>query len=63
MNLKVDMRRISEFIKKQKNFTGIQSTITIMASNSLGISRADMRMWFEKIKSFSYHNPLQKRRS
>lgn len=33
MNLKVDMRRISEFIRKQKNFTGIQSTITIMASN------------------------------
>jgi len=51
MNLKVDMRRISEFIRKQKNLTGIQSTITIMASNPPGISRADLRMWYEKMKS------------
>lgn len=50
MNLKVDMRRISEFIRKQKNFTGIQSTITIMASNPPGISRADLRMWYEKMR-------------
>jgi len=33
MNLKVDMRRISEFIRKQKISQEFKSTITKMASN------------------------------
>ncbi|MDW0180581.1 MAG: hypothetical protein QOA19_00315 [Nitrososphaeraceae archaeon] len=58
MNLKVDMRRISEFIRKQK----ISQEFKVPFENGLQpleISRADMRRWFENEESISYYNPLQ----
>ena len=58
MNSKVDMRRISEFIRKQK----ISQEFKVRLRNGLQlleISRDDMRRWFEKRESILYYNPLQ----
>jgi hypothetical protein len=46
MNLKVGMRRISEFSRKQKVSQDYENGL-----QPLDISRADMRRWFEKMKS------------